>query len=77
MQLVFETDGTVRCVNTEDIDLGVIGDRKITRGSHVEPDENNQWWADMSPVGGPMLGPFEKRGDALVAEVKWLEANWL
>lgn len=77
MQMVFEIDGTVRCVNTEEIDLSVIGDRKIKRGSHVEPDDENRWWADMGPVGGPVLGPFEKRGDALTAEVVWLESNWL
>jgi hypothetical protein len=27
----------------------------------------------MSPVGGPVLGPFRLRRDALAAEVAWLE----
>ena len=31
----------------------------------------------MSPVGGPALGPFLRRSDALEAEVALLEANWL
>jgi hypothetical protein len=33
--------------------------------------------ADLTPVGGPLLGPFEKRRKALDAEVGWLEANWI
>ena len=33
--------------------------------------------ADLSPVGGPLLGPFERRSDAVQAEVYWLETNWL
>jgi len=30
------------------------------------------WWADMSPVDGPVLGPFTTRDDALKAETEWL-----
>ena len=30
------------------------------------------WWADMSPVGGPVLGPFCSHGAALQAEREWL-----
>ena len=32
-----------------------------------------QWAADMAPSGGPVLGPFESRTEALAAEVKWLQ----
>lgn len=32
---------------------------------------------DLSPVGGPRLGPFVLRSVALQAEVEWLEGNWL
>jgi hypothetical protein len=31
----------------------------------------------MSPVHGPVLGPFPSRSDALTAERQWLEAHWL
>ena len=41
----------------------------IARGSHVEPTEAGDWTADLSPVGGPLLG--------LSAEREWLELNWL
>jgi hypothetical protein len=46
----------------------------IQRASHVEPDEQGQWWADLAPVHGPKLGPFAVRSAALDAERCWLEA---
>lgn len=32
----------------------------------------NSWWADMLPVGGPVLGPYFDKNVALAEEVKWL-----
>lgn len=29
------------------------------------------------PVGGPVLVPFDRRSEALEAEVAWLEEYWL
>ena len=49
----------------------------ISRASHVEPDDLGCWWADLSPVKGPRMGPFERRSEALSAEQGWLKANWL
>jgi len=77
MNLIIEPDGRVRGVYAELIDLDALGSTRITRASHVEPDEQGQWLADLSPVGGPVLGPYERRSEALDAEVAWLEANWL
>jgi hypothetical protein len=77
MQLIIEPDGTARCIYTEEIELTAIGCTTITRASHVEPDQHGRWLADMSPAGGPLLGPFAKRSEALAAEVEWLEANAL
>jgi len=34
------------------------------------------WTADMAPVGGPLLGPFKLRADALAAEREWLSRTW-
>ena len=52
------------------------GDAQVTRASHVEPgrDESDRpcWYADLSPSGGPLLGPFHLRQTALDEEVKWL-----
>ena len=30
------------------------------------------WWADMTPVGGPVLGPYDTREEALDDEKTWL-----
>lgn len=51
-----------------------IGEAQVCRASHVEPC-GTQWTADLSPVGGPLLGPFDLRQDALDAEVAWLAAH--
>ena len=77
MQLVITPDGRVRCVYSEAIILGQIGRLTISRGSHVEPDEQGRWFADLSPVEGPRHGPFSRRSDALTAEAEWLETHWL
>ena len=77
MQLVIQPDGNVRCVYGETLDLHALGNLNISRGSHVEPDSSGQWFADLSPVAGPRLGPFSKRSDALDAETEWLEHHWL
>ena len=77
MQLVIQPDGSVRCVYSETIDLHALGNLNISRGSHVEPDSDGQWFANLSPVAGPRLGPFSKRSDALDAETEWLEHHWL
>ena len=77
MQLVIDAVGTIRCLYGEEIDLSSLGGMTIVRGSHVEPDEDGQWFADLSPANGPFLGPFPFRSQALEAEARWLEANRL
>ena len=77
MDLLVLPDGTVRAIYAEDIDLTRIGPPIISRASHVEPDSQGRWLADLGPVGGPVLGPFDRRSEALAAELDWLEANWL
>ena len=52
--------------------LRALGRLQITRASHVEPDLDGNWWADMGPVEGPVLGPFGSRSEALAAERGWL-----
>ena len=77
MQLVIDPVGGVRCLYDEALPLGDLGRLTIARGSHVEPTAASHWTADLSPVGGPLLGPFESRSAALDAEREWLEQNWL
>ena len=77
MQLVVMPGGAVRCLYDESIDLAALGYPDITRASQVEPLGDGCWYADLSPVNGPLLGPFKRRSEALEAERAWLEANWL
>ena len=77
MDLVITASGTVRTLYADTIDLTVLGRARIVRASHVEPTANGTWSADLSPVGGPVLGPFAKRSEALIAEADWLDAHWL
>ena len=72
MELVVGADGEARCIYDEVLDLREIGKLQITRASHVEPDRDGSWWADMGPVAGPKLGPFTSRSEALGAERGWL-----
>ena len=68
-----------------DDELASLTDEGVTsirRVSHVEPvdlSDNGEgdmgWTADMSPVNGPVLGPFATRGAALAAEVNWLKTR--
>ena len=75
MELVVGCDGGVRCIYDEALDLREIGKLQITRASHVEPDRDGYWWADMGPVDGPVLGPFRSRTEAIQAEREWLTAR--
>nr|WP_145059933.1 hypothetical protein [Lignipirellula cremea] len=61
----------------EAINLATFGKLTIRRGSHVEPTSDGRWTADLEPVGGPVLGPFGRRSEALAAERDWLAANWI
>jgi hypothetical protein len=77
MDLIVSPDGTIKAVYAEAIDLGVLGYLVISRASHVEPNESGRWLADLTPVAGPVLGPFDLRSEALEAEQAWLVTNWL
>ena len=77
LELIVGPAGQLRCLYDESIDLASLGRITITRGSHVEPTADGRWTADLSPVGGPVLGPFGGRSAALAAEREWLIAHWL
>ena len=77
LEIVIGPQGVARCLYSEQIDLRVLGQVELTRASHVEPDEQGQWWADLWPVEGPRLGPFARRSQALQAEQDWLLSHWL
>jgi hypothetical protein len=77
MKLVIEPTGRVRALYSEEIALDALGRAKIVRASTVEPDRDGRWHADLRLLLGPVLGPFERRSEALAAEVAWLEEHWL
>lgn len=75
---VISNDGSILTIYDDSllsfVDAG--GDIKIARASHVEPRQFlATWFADLSPVGGPKLGPFKDRQSALDAELVWLGNN--
>jgi hypothetical protein len=77
MTLVVDPTGVVRGLYGEALDLSALGAVSIRRASHVEPDDAGRWFADLSPAGGPRLGPFSRRSEALAAEAAWLERHRL
>lgn len=77
MQMLVAPDGNIHCLYDEAIDVQALGAVTIARASHVEPDGQSRWLADLAPVHGPVLGPFRRRSEALAAERAWLEQHWL
>ena len=79
MGIVVEATGRLRFL-WDDALAGMtgLGETMVHRASHVEPTGGARWsgWmADLSPVGGPTLGPFGTHGAAIKAERDWLQAN--
>ena len=71
-ELLITPAGHIRTVYTEAIDLPALGALHLRRASHVEPDAQGRWWADLAPVGGPHLGPYTCRSQSIRAESDWL-----
>jgi hypothetical protein len=75
MELFITPSGRVRCLYGEELDLGSLGPLTIRRASLVEPTDSGHWTADLSRIGGPTLGPFAQRSQALAAETRWIEGH--
>lgn len=73
LSLRINQNGVVQWVYDERFDLASLGSSCLRRASFVEPQTDGSWWADLSPVNGPSLGPFDCRSAALGAERAWLE----
>ena len=72
MQIVIKPTGVFVGIYSDDFEYGELGKPQIRRASHVEPDATGQWFADLSPVDGPKIGPFDKRNEAIDAELEFL-----
>ncbi len=77
MDLKVGANGEIQCIYSELIDLASLVALTIQRASYVEPNAQGQWTANLSPVGGPILGPFPLRSEALSAEAEWLRLHWI
>lgn len=81
-ELTIAEDGSVRAIYDDALPLDELrqalgGEARITRASDVEPTADCEWQADMGRSGGPVLGPFQARAEALAAEVAWLRQEVL
>ncbi|MGL6195478.1 MAG: hypothetical protein ACRC2T_11725 [Thermoguttaceae bacterium] len=76
MEIHINQTGTVSYVYNELVDLSPLGKTQIKRASYVEPDDTGKWFADLSPVQGPVLGPFFMRSEAVQAEVAYLHSHF-
>ena len=74
MVIRFDDQGRAKTIYNELLDLEALGKVSHVRASHVEPDGPG-WSADMSPIGGPVLSGFNKRSEALKAEIEYIENN--
>jgi hypothetical protein len=74
-------DGAIEFIHSDAVDTSKLSPSvdcvTIQRASHVEPIQSgankNKFVADLSPVGGPVLGPFDLRSEALSAELLELD----
>jgi hypothetical protein len=57
LRITIQPDGTATFIYNDEtaIVMRTIGEISITRASHVEPSAAGGWFADMRPVGGPVL----------------------
>lgn len=77
-------DGSIQFVYDDKL-RGLLsqGEATVRRASHVEPGDPGKgqnpllWYADLAPAGGEVLGPFNRRQQALDAEVAWLNEHVL
>ena len=72
-----DDDGSAIYVQNDLVDrvfreAGCLGVPK--RASNVYPTEAG-WMADLTLVGGPLLGPYDDREEAINDEVTWLQGH--
>ncbi len=77
MNKIVISEGRARFIHDDDLAerMGQHGDVSIQRASHVEPTSNGKWTVDLTPVGGPRIGTFDRREMALECERLWLIRN--
>lgn len=78
IRLTIDSEGNGKAIYSDDLaDYFAATGAKITRASSVEPGPDGKWVVDLTVSGGPVVGGFKLREDALRFEVDWLEKNYL
>jgi len=77
MIISIDRNGGIRAIYSDGFNWQALGKPLIQRASQVEPDHLGLWWADLAVSGGPRIGPFARRTDAIAAELIWLEKHRL
>lgn len=81
LEIMVDASGEVRGIYSDELAdlLAAAGHNtpQVKRASHVEPHPDGGWQADMTPVGGPVFGPYQHRREALDQELDWLQLHWL
>ena len=77
MIISIDRAGGVKAIYSDGFNWQALGRPTIQRASQVEPDHLGLWWANLAGSGGPRIGPFGRRADAIAAEVAWLEKHRL
>jgi len=64
---------------SEELSKHAVAWLKQHRGIELLPGDKAgvDWWADLLPSSGGVLGPFHARQEALNAEVAWINQNLL
>lgn len=75
VEIFVEADGAVQFVYSDALAALFDGDDlRTSRASHVEPFVGGGWFADVRPVGGPVL--FANVSLAFAGDVNWLGSLW-
>lgn len=71
------SNGEVKFLYNEIINLDELGDKTIQRASFVEPNKDN-WSVDFSPIGENVkVDGFKTRSEAINYEINYIENNIL
>jgi hypothetical protein len=77
VQKIAEGIGEVTMTRASHVEPGNELSEEARKWLNLELEDvvDNKWYADMLPVDGPVLGPYDDRDTALAEEVKWLNDN--
>ena len=72
MNMLFDADGTVRCLHSDLLPLREIGSMTVRRASNVEFNESSQQWEVLHLRTGAIMFASAVRAECLA----WEDDNW-